>query len=282
VKFEVEQRIEYAYSKEVFLEPHTIRLRPRSDPTQRELAFHLTVEPQPMVLSEGSDPEGHPVAHAWFEGLTDRLTILTRIEAETLRNNPFDFLFLDSAHERLPLTYADPSRFVAGELAPSPDYWPEVDQLSATALVESGGRTTEFLATLCRLIYDGAEVVIREHGDAMQADETWRTRQGACRDLAVLFNECCRRQGLAARFVSGYQCGDPDSTERYLHAWSEVYLPGGGWRGFDPTQGLLVGDGHLALASSAMPEGAAAVTGNFRGTGATARMSASLEITARP
>jgi transglutaminase-like putative cysteine protease len=94
----------------------------------------------------------------------------------------------------------------------------------------------------------------------------------------VLYNECCRTQGIAARFVSGYHMGDAMVDENYLHAWSEAYIPGGGWRGFDPTLGLAVADGHLALAASARPALAARVEGTFRGTGARSEMSVQLAI----
>ena len=81
-------------------------------------------------------------------------------------------------------------------------------------------------------------------------------KQGACRDLTVLFMACCRSVGLASRFVSGYGPGEKNEHP-YLHAWPEVYLPGGGWRGYDPTQGLAVGDGYVALAAGPHPELAA-------------------------
>ena len=104
------------------------------------------------------------------------------------------------------------------------------------------------------------------------------TRTGACRDLTVLFMECCRSLGLAARFVSGYQEGDKGTDRRYMHAWAEVYLPGGGWRGFDPTHGIAVTDRHVAVASGPTPATAAPISGTFRGTGAIARMEAALRI----
>jgi transglutaminase-like putative cysteine protease len=132
--------------------------------------------------------------------------------------------------------------------------------------------------SLNQRIYDLVKVVIREDGEAYAPDETLRRREGACRDLAWLFVACCREAGLAARFVSGYQAGDPDTKDRYLHAWAEVYLPGGGWSGFDPTLGLAVADQHVVIAAAATPAGAAPVCGSFRGTGATAQMKTTISV----
>jgi len=92
----------------------------------------------------------------------------------------------------------------------------------------------------------------------------------------------CRSVGLAARFVSGYQEGDPDMEERHLHAWPEVYVPGGGWRGYDPTHGLNVADRHIALAASHWAKGTLPVKGNFRKTGAAARMSYHISLATIP
>ena len=90
-------------------------------------------------------------------------------------------------------------------------------------------------------------------------------RQGACRDFAVLFIDACRCVGLAARFVSGYQDAYRSMGKRDLHAWAEVYLPGAGWRGYDPTRGLAVADHHVAVAAAADPQNAAPVTATYRG-----------------
>lgn len=279
--FRVEHTIEYRYSRDVFLEPHTIRLRPRNDPAQRELSFALTVEPEPMTLTNALDAEGDSVSYAFFGGTTDRLRIRTRLEAETLRANPFDYLFLDDAQRRLPMRYDDPNRFEPSVLYPSNEAMPEVDALVQDAVDASAGDTAGFLSDLVGRIYDNIEVEVRDEGEPHPPAETWARRRGACRDLTVLFNECCRRQGLAARFVSGYQIGDPDAEERHLHAWSEVYLPGGGWRGFDPTHGLAVADEHLALTSAAAPSDAAPTVGRFRGTGVTSEMHVELKIQTR-
>ncbi len=184
----------------------------------------------------------------------------------------------DASHAALPLTYA-PEEFLHKELLQlyAPDE-PAVREIAREAIEASGGETIAFLSALTRLLYERLTVEVRHEGGPQTPDDTARRGIGACRDIAVLFNECCRSQGLAARFVSGYHEGDPDVPENHLHAWSEVYLPGGGWRGFDPTHGLAASEGYVALAASAHPEGAAAVQGSFRGTGAHAQMQTSLSV----
>ena len=278
MKFQVEHTVEYLYSKPVFLEPHVLRLRPRNDPSQREIAFGAQIDPEPSQYEEALDAEGNSIAYAWFNDLTDHLTVRTRLEAETFRVNPFGFLLRDVSHQNLPLHYPEAEMFPEEALRLSAPNDIAIGTLVRTAIEESRGETLGFLSTLSRMIFERATVEVRHTGRPKPPAETVRTMRGACRDLAVLYNECCRTQGLAARFVSGYHMGDAMVPENYLHAWSEVYIPGGGWRGFDPTLGLAVADGHLALAASARPATAARVEGTFRGTGVRSDMSVHLAI----
>ncbi len=274
VKFAVRHSTTYRYSKPVFLEPHIIRLRPRSDPAQREISWNLTIEPEPARLGWALDAEGNSVAYAWFNDLTETLHITSCFAAGTFRKNVFDFLWMDES-DQLGFQYRDRpalKRF----LAPAARH----TALTQEILAASEGHTADFLNTLNHRINESMKVVIRETGDAHAPEETLRLGEGACRDLTVLFVACCREAGLAARFVSGYQAGDPDSDERHLHAWAEVYLPGGGWRGFDPTLGLAVADQHIAVAAAPTPAGAAAISGSFRGTGATMEMDTALQLEA--
>jgi transglutaminase-like putative cysteine protease len=122
------------------------------------------------------------------------------------------------------------------------------------------------------------EVTIREESEPQAPGMILAQRYGACRDLAVLFMDACRALGLGARFVSGYQEGDPDQEGRRLHAWAEVYIPGGGWRGYDPTHGPAVADRHVAVAAGMHPTFAAPITGTFRGTGVSSRMQADIQL----
>ena len=268
----------YHFSRPVHLESHTIRLRPRCDASQRLDRFELLIEPRPAGLSEHLDLEGNCVAQAWFIGVGDSLAVMARSRVETLRPNPFDYVLGDPSADRLPMAYVDP---LEPSLAPyrlrdEPDA--SVDRFAGSVADEAGGRPLTFLTALNRRIFQMCQVTIREEGAPLPPRVTLAERRGACRDLAVLFVDACRALGLGARFASGYHQESPETEKRDLHAWAEVYLPGGGWRGYDPTHGLAVADRHVVLAAGAHPDQAAPIAGTFRGAGVSSRMHAEILI----
>ena len=126
--------------------------------------------------------------------------------------------------------------------------------------------TVRFLDRLNQELFANYRHIHREEGSPQTPGSTLQSGQGACRDLAVLFVDCCRAEGLAARFASGYQKGNLLAERRHLHAWPEVYLPGAGWKGFDPTSGEVAGDRHVAVAVARHPEAVPPVAGDFVGT----------------
>lgn len=271
----------FRYSEPVFLEPHAVRLRPRSDSAQRLLRYRLEIEPEPSVLSEASDAEGNSLTHAWFSGTTDALTLRSEFDVETLRENPFDYIILDDGAKHLPMSYPDDLRnLLAPSLACSSAASDRLRDLVASVVDQADRQTLPFLMALNERIFATYTVTIRLHGDPLAADETLRRTHAACRDLAVLFMECCRLAGIASRFVSGYRETRADPDTRYMHAWAEVYLPGGGWRGYDPTQGLAVADRHVAVAASASPPLAAPLHGTYRGGTVAAPIEVEISITA--
>jgi len=281
MRFEIAHSTRYSYSLPVGLGPQTVRLRPRPDGGLRELDWALQVDPQPHLRSDQLDAEGNLVTRLWFTGETRHLTIVARILAETSRLNPFDFI-PDLGTNRLPMVYAAP---VAAALAPyltkdAPDA--TVRALAAQLQGVSDGSPASFLMELNRWIFREIEREIRDQGSPQSPARTLRLRRGACRDQTVLFAAVARAAGLAARFVSGYQDKSAMDTERrYLHAWPEVYLPGGGWRGFDPTRGIAVADGHVPVAASANPAGAAPVEGSYLGA-ALSELMFQLDIRTQP
>ena len=269
--FHVTHITEFRYSHPVFLEPHRVQLRPRHDSWQRLLDFDMRVEPAPAGLSTCMELDGNESDRLWFNGLQKGLTITTKFTVETLRTNPFDYV-LDPAGLRLPVVYDEE---VSAALAPYRDRASSESQVVdfAESIAEEVDReTAPFLSILTNRIQGRSKIILRRRGDPWPPSRTLTQGRGACRDLAVLMMDACRAMGLAARFVSGYQEADPARTERELHAWVEVYLPGAGWRGYDPTGGLAVSDGHVALAAGAIPRATAPTSGAFRGTGATSTM----------
>jgi transglutaminase-like putative cysteine protease len=279
MRFRVLHTTRYAYSRSVFLEPHTLRLRPRSDPSQRLVNFDLSIEPRPAVLAEGIGPEGDPVAYAAFKDTTESLVVRAQSETETLRANPFDYLLLTNEQAMLPMSFGGPEK---KQLSPFLSLQSRSDsslgQLAGLIASQAQGETLRFLSLLTERIYRDWDIDIREEGDAYPPEQTFQTQRGACRDVAVMFVECCRLQGIAARFVSGYQEGEQNAGERFMHAWAEVYIPGGGWRGYDPTHGLAVADRHIAVAAAADARLAAPIEGIIRGTGATSSIEAEIKI----
>ncbi len=209
MRFQVTHVTTYTYDRPVFLEPHTIRLRPRPDPYQRVLDFGIDVTPEPSRLAAALDPQGNSIHHTWFSGLTSTLTVSAHFDVETLLTNPFDYILTDERFQDLPLEYPPEIDAVVGpyrvsESAPAG----EVGGFAQSIADEVQRRTIPFLTRLNERICEMCTVEIREEGDAQPPEQTLATRTGACRDLTVLFMECCRSLGLAARFVSGYHEGD--------------------------------------------------------------------------
>ncbi len=274
----------YQYGEAVRLQPHVIRLRPRSDGSQWLHKFDLTIAPTPLQVSSVVDLDGNAIVKVWFAPEPTRSLAIQAVSlVETIRTNPFDYL-LEGWVTQLPIDYpaglfTQLQPYLTGQhpsLAGVID--PLVMQLAQDVWLMADGNPVMCLSHLNQQIYQQCGYQVRETGEPLPPGITWRQKAGSCRDFAVLFMEVCRALGLATRFVSGYQDGDPDNPERHLHAWAEVYLPGGGWRGYDPTQGLAVSDRHIALVASAFSQYAAPVTGAFNPAGISSDMTYHLSI----
>jgi transglutaminase-like putative cysteine protease len=281
MNFTVKHASLYSYSKPVSLQPHIIRLQPRCDGTVRLVRFEAEIEPNPITLSPCLDIEGNAVLHAWFSGTTTELAIRTSFEVETTRANPFDYLLAPAA-DTLPIRYADE---LSGTLARYLRRVHEEDTVAnfGRSFAEAaGGRTLAFLDALNREIYTTCPIFIRETGAPHAPAHTLEHRRGSCRDVAMLFIDACRVVGIAARFVSGYRPVATGRQRRYMHAWPEVYLPGGGWRGYDPTHDMAVNDEYVPVAACPEPLGATPIEGGFRGTGASSTLEAHIEFRSAP
>ncbi|MCX5950612.1 MAG: transglutaminase family protein [Cyanobacteria bacterium] len=267
--FHIEHHLDYRYERPVFLEPFQLRLRPRSDPAQRLLNFNLAVSPDPSGQCLMLDANGNEAIGIWFQELTDHLSLRMEAQVETLRPNPFDWIITHLPTGQLPASYPpEEAESLAPCLAPGADDLREVGPWAAELAAAVGQDTPAFLMHLADTIHQQFDHVGRLDGDPFEPAACLKGRRGACRDTAMLYVAACRSLGLAARFVSGYSMHHPpEVTEHELHAWAEVYLPGAGWRGYDPSLGLAVADGHVVLAAAPDHRLAAAVQGRYRGTG---------------
>jgi transglutaminase-like putative cysteine protease len=255
----------YRYSREVQLGPHAFRLRPRDDASQRLLSYELELDPQPAGRPLTLDQDGNVVINAWFNRPTQMLTVQSRFEAETLRKNAFDFVISEPGLLKIPAVYPEILRpslagYAAATFVPG-----VVHEYARSVAREAQWVTMDFLTTLTSEMFRLYNHITRDEGAPQPSDVTLSSRTGSCRDLAVLFADACRAMGLAARFVSGYEREAAGSIPAYMHAWVEVYLPGGGWRGYDPTRGLALTNTHISVAASFFPQLATPISGSFAG-----------------
>lgn len=278
MKFRIHHETAYRYSAPVYLGRQVLRLRPLSDANQHLLQFQMNVSPSPAGCSDLADLDGNHSTAIWFDAPADSLRIETESTVETVRTNPFDYIW-DGA-SALPLRY--PSAY-EGVLTP---YRTEaacdaVKVLGEEVVALAGRDAQSFLGTLTHVLHERLPQVVRPYGAPLEPQETLQRGEGSCRDLAVLFMAVARFQGFAARFVSGYQTIPAEDGSFDLHAWAEAYVPGGGWRGFDPTVGLAVSDRHVGLATAAGAAAAAPVSGTFSGK-ATVELDARIRIEVLP
>lgn len=276
--FQLKHVTRYNYSLPVFCNPLTIRLRPREDPMQRTLRYRIDIWPQPAGLSEQLDLAGNNVALVWFQEMTLSLSITTSFLVDTQLTNPFNFI-LDNDALALPWPRPASDCNLAAYYLRDDDPSVLVARYAESIAEQVDNQTVPFLSFLARSLYERTERQIREEGEAWPAEKTLAEARGTCRDLAVLFNACCRAMGIPSRFVSGYTPAETFARgELYLHAWSEVYLPGAGWRGFDPSRGLAVADQHVAVAAGRIPADASPTQGTFRSAGARTQMQTQIAL----
>ena len=261
----------YRYDRPINLGPQVVRLRPAPHSRTRILSYSMRVEPSGYFINWQQDPQSNYLARLVFPDKTTSFRIEIDLVAEMSVLNPFDF-FLEPSAEHFPFDY-DPS--LVHELAPyrlKGALTPELAKY-LESIPREKKQTTNFLVELNQRLQKDIGYLIRMEPGVQTPEETLVKASGSCRDTGWLLVQLLRHLGFAARFVSGYliqlkpdvkSLDGPSGTEvdfTDLHAWCEVYLPGAGWIGLDPTSGLLAGEGHIPLACSPDPGSAAPVTG---------------------
>jgi transglutaminase-like putative cysteine protease len=251
----------YSYDRLVQVGPQVVRLRPAPHCRTPILSYSLKVTPRRHFLNWQQDPQSNYLARYIFTEPTRELVIEVDLVADMATINPFDF-FLEPEAERYPFAYAPA---LARELRLYLEIEPSGPLLSRfmAELDRARTPTIEFLVALNRTVRARVSYVARMEPGIQSCEETLRLGSGSCRDSAWLLVQIARQCGLAARFVSGYQIQlAPDQDFCDLHAWADIYLPGAGWVGLDPTSGLLAGEGHIPLVCTADPSSAAPVSGS--------------------
>src|SRR5438876_3775589 len=277
IRVALQHRSTYRFDRLVNLSPHEIRLRPAPHCRTPILGYSLNVEPATHFLNCRQDPYGNWVARLVFNEPAQKLEIIVDVTADMTVVNPFDF-FVEKYAEHYPFVYASP---LAKELIPFLETAPLGPRLAAwlaafRATITAGESTVLMLVRLNQQLQREIRYLVRMEVGVQTPDETLTNACGSCRDTGWLLVQILRHLGLAARFASGYliqlvadikPLDGPAGPERDftdLHAWAEVYLPGAGWIGLDPTSGLLAGEGHLPLACTPDPASAAPVTGDVQ------------------
>ena len=261
----------YSYDRLVALGPQVIRLRPAPHCRSKIISYSLKIEPPVHFLNWQQDPFANYQARLVFPEKTKSFKVTVDVVMDMAVYNPFDF-FLEPDAEEFPFTYeADLKQELASYLVPesvTPLVQTFLDKIDRTKR-----RSVIFLVDLNQSVHQAINYTIRMEPGVQTPEETLALGSGSCRDSAWLMVNLLRHCGLAARFVSGYliqlkpdvkSLDGPSGTEvdfTDLHAWCEVYLPGAGWVGLDATSGLLAGEGHIPLACTPQPSGAAPIEG---------------------
>ena len=267
MKIKYIHNLEYSYEESVQLGEHRLCIKPRSHGFQRLLNFDLNISPNPKILYPLLAASGEEINRITFEGYTNNLSIKAVSEVETLKH-PDIFDGIKERDLTLPFCRSIINRDLQGALEgwlPNGQHDPSAVELAQEALAGSSNNALSFTYQLIEIIQDRVKYTKRHTGPAWPASRTLRERVGSCRDLAMLMVEACRSVGIPSRFVSGYHFEDPLPNEFDLHAWAELYIPGAGWRGFDPSGKGLIDERYLTLVSSSKSNLTAVITGNFRG-----------------
>ena len=277
----------YDYSQPVGFAPHALYLRPRETSRQRLHHFALEITPAARRIAT-TDALDNALDWAFFPPAdrATRLEFRSELMVETLDANPFDF-FLSPNALSFPFVYEDAER-----VALAPCLVPRADSPPPEVLREwlngqlptPPSETVPFLMALNSAVHRALTYTPRDEAGIQSATQTITRRSGSCRDYAAFLIELCRMLGLASRFVSGYlrEPKAPNTTaiaSQAMHAWAEVYLPGAGWRGLDPTRGIFCDDAFVPVAHAAIAETVSPIQGNFYGSpGVTSQLTTSLSV----
>jgi len=275
IRVALHHRTRYQFDRLVNLSPHEVRLKPAAHARTPVLSYSLTVNPEKHFVNWQQDPYGNYIARFVFPEMVRALDFTVDLVADMTVINPFDF-FVEKYAEHFPFHYTEQQAFEltaylqAEPMGPLLARWMDVVR---SEVVQPEIGIVDFLVAVNQRLQGDIGYTVRMEPGIQAPEETLQKRTGSCRDSAWLLVQIMRQLGLAARFVSGYLIqlkadvealdGPSGTTVDFtdLHAWTEVFIPGAGWVGLDPTSGLMAGEGHIPLACTALPSSAAPVVG---------------------
>lgn len=266
-RYKIVHRTYYNYSGDVVLGPHRLLLRPREDHELRIESFDLKITPEATLLWH-RDVENNSVALASFDNPANQLVVESEVVIQQYNESPLDFLVSTYAID-YPFDYQDEDIILLSPYITFPS-----DETIDTIHAWIGNfwkrgeaiQTYSLLQRIAEYIHQTLTYCVREEPGVQPATLTLSCGTGSCRDFALLFMEAVRSLGLACRFVSGYLHAPLLSDEiGSTHAWAEVYLPGAGWKGFDPTIGKIAGTDHIAVAVARLPHSIPPIAGSYVG-----------------
>ena len=273
IKASIRHVTHYKYDRPVTLSPQIIRLRPAPHNRTRVISHTLRVLPETHFVNHQQDPYGNWLARFVFPEPVLEFRIEVDLVADMTVYNPFDF-FVEESAQFWPFQYPlDIAEDLSIYMTPE-ETGPELE-MYLDGIPREKAKTVDFLVELNRQLQQDIDYIVRMEPGVQTPDETLTIGKGSCRDTSWLLVQILRHLGFAARFVSGYliqlkpdleALDGPSGTDHDftdLHAWCEVYLPGAGWIGLDPTSGLFAGEGHIPLACSPEPSSAAPISGGL-------------------
>ncbi|MFZ6773357.1 DUF2126 domain-containing protein [Undibacterium sp. SXout7W] len=275
IRVALHHKTSYRYDRLVNLSPHEVRLRPAPHARTPILSYSLSVNPEEHFINWQQDPYGNYIGRFVFPEKSDVLEFTVDLVADMTVINPFDF-FVEKYAEHFPFSYPAQLTAELGAYLKKEESGPLLVQWvneAKKAILKKNLLTNDFLVAINQRLQADIAYLLRMEPGVQTPEDTLKKRSGSCRDSGWLLVQILREMGLAARFVSGYliqlqpdqkSLDGPSGTAvdfTDLHAWTEVYIPGAGWIGLDPTSGMLASEGHIPLACTALPSSAAPVTG---------------------
>ncbi|MFD2036193.1 transglutaminase domain-containing protein [Belliella marina] len=262
---QVDHVSKYSYDQKVILNPHDLLIIPLQRSYIKILGFGLEINPPPLGRNERINADGNPYYQIWFDGFTDKLFVHSNLKIEISPYNPYGFILQNGLN--YPFDHFEyPSNLVQ---ALQPFCQLDDDHAELLGHVNKAKDVSRdhisFLAQLVSDVHKNWKHIIREEEGLMSVKEMFNMHEGSCRDLSWLLMQMLRKIGMAARFVSGYAFNPELSVGHELHAWTEVFLPGAGWLGLDPSLGLLADQFYIPIACSHHPLNTLPIYGTYGG-----------------